>query len=238
MQTIGNGDFYVNEIFRSIQGEGNFSGVNALFVRFQCCNLRCVWCDTKYTWSIRSDAYKGYSAEELVEKIAFAPSKHIVFTGGEPTLYRLDRLAVDESKKYHVESNGSIDPQQPLDIRLPDGTHVWRDAMDESVVRRFNWVISPKLAHSGVKTDECVWRFWAEKAYAVFKIVVRTAEDLDEVDGWSERGGIEKDRIYLALEGNTREAQHKPGLVEKIMERGYHFSPRLHVLLWDDQRGR
>ncbi len=40
----------VNEIFKSIQGEGPNFGKPAIFLRTAQCNLKCIWCDTKYTW--------------------------------------------------------------------------------------------------------------------------------------------------------------------------------------------
>ena len=42
--------FPVIEIFTSIQGEGDFQGQKATFIRFAGCNLRCPWCDTKSSW--------------------------------------------------------------------------------------------------------------------------------------------------------------------------------------------
>jgi 7-carboxy-7-deazaguanine synthase len=236
MERVDDGEYYVSEIFRSLQGEGNYAGVNALFVRFQLCNLRCAWCDTKYTWTAHSDEYKSYSKEELSAIISEAPSKHIIFTGGEPALYRLDLLATDPSKKYHVETSGSIDPLQPYEKRLPDGTFVKREAMDESVIKRFNWVISPKLKHSKQWTDINSLKYWTEKEYAVFKFVIKEITDIDETDALCLEAPIEKDRVYLSLEGKTLESQIKPQMAEEIIARGYHFSPRLHVLLWDNQR--
>ena len=38
------------EIFYSIQGEGANVGKPAVFLRMGLCNLKCSWCDTKYTW--------------------------------------------------------------------------------------------------------------------------------------------------------------------------------------------
>ena len=95
---VANGEFYVNEIFRSIQGEGNYAGVNSLFIRFQFCQLTCNWCDSKYTWYEKSGSFKQYSRDDLIQIIRQTPCHHIIFTGGEPSLYRLDWLYVEGKK--------------------------------------------------------------------------------------------------------------------------------------------
>ena len=42
----------ISEIFHSIQGEGELTGVPSVFVRTSGCNLRCAWCDTPYaSWN-------------------------------------------------------------------------------------------------------------------------------------------------------------------------------------------
>ena len=40
----------VNEIFKSIQGEGILMGLPTIFIRLTGCNLRCKWCDTTYSY--------------------------------------------------------------------------------------------------------------------------------------------------------------------------------------------
>ena len=54
----------ISEIFYSIQGEGELTGVPSVFVRTSGCNLRCSWCDTPYaSWSP-----EGRTVDELRHK--------------------------------------------------------------------------------------------------------------------------------------------------------------------------
>lgn len=233
---VDNQVFHVSEIFQSIQGEGNYAGVNSLFVRFQLCNLRCQWCDTQYSWTAHSGNYHTYSAKELKAKISESGVKHIIFTGGEPSLYQLDLLAEPVGLRYHVESNGQFIPDKPLNLRLLDGTMVERKAMDYTVFSQFNWVISPKLKNSKQPLILETLIYWALQDFAVFKFVVRTTNDLDEVEELIESAKINRDRVYIGLEGYTTESQMRPELVEEIIQRNLNFSPRLHILLWGNQR--
>lgn len=78
--------YQVNEIFNTVQGEGVWIGTPASFIRLQGCTVGCPWCDTKYTWK------KGGTRMEVSEIIEQVQYKHVVITGGEPTLYDLDEL--------------------------------------------------------------------------------------------------------------------------------------------------
>src|SRR5690554_113441 len=56
----------LNEVFQTIQGEGMFTGVAAIFIRLQGCPVGCPWCDTQHTWEQRTA--DQVSLAEVVEK--------------------------------------------------------------------------------------------------------------------------------------------------------------------------
>ncbi len=231
------GMYFLSEYFESIQGEGNYAGVLSLFLRFHFCNLTCSWCDTKYTWQKNSGSYKAFSTDELKKIISDGSPYHVIFTGGEPSLYRLDKLVIP-GRKYHVETNGTIIPTEPMDIVLKDNNRITREAMDENIIKNFNWVISPKLSNSRLKLNEQSLTFWAGKEYCIFKFVIRNFDDLDEVESAVKQFHIGHKKVFIMLEGQTLESQLKPEMVDKIIERGYNFSPRLQVMLWGAKRGK
>ena len=94
----------INEIFYSLQGEGYFSGNPAIFIRLSGCNLQCNFCDTNHKNFIE------LSNEEIYNLIKNYPCKHIVFTGGEPSL-QINFNIIDFFKKkdyfIQIETNGT-----------------------------------------------------------------------------------------------------------------------------------
>jgi len=73
----------ITEIYSSIQGESSFAGLACIFVRLTGCNLRCVWCDSEYTFT---GGEKMALAEVLAAVQSLAPVKLVEITGGEPML--------------------------------------------------------------------------------------------------------------------------------------------------------
>lgn len=99
----------INEIFSSIQGEGEFVGYKQLFIRFCGCNLDCNYCDTEFL--------KGneYSPSELYAKISKdydLDSYHsISLTGGEPLLhceFLKEFLPLVQNYKIYLETNATL----------------------------------------------------------------------------------------------------------------------------------
>lgn len=106
--------FNVIEKFISIDGEGPTSGELAVFIRFQGCNLRCSYCDTKYSWDEESiNNIEILSAEEIYDYIKSTKVKNVTLTGGEPLIQKnisslLELLNNDEDLVVHIETNGSV----------------------------------------------------------------------------------------------------------------------------------
>ena len=98
-------DMRINEIFTSIQGEGFFTGVPAVFVRTSGCNLKCSFCDTNH------ESGEEMSIEAILKEVAKSNIRHIVITGGEPTLQpELPQLVEQlHAKGYfiQIETNGT-----------------------------------------------------------------------------------------------------------------------------------
>lgn len=96
--------YKVNEIFYSLQGEGFYVGTPAVFLRFSGCNLKCGFCDTDHS------EFEECALHDIIEKVSAYPSRHIVITGGEPSLQINDALvdALHLAGFYiQVETNGT-----------------------------------------------------------------------------------------------------------------------------------
>jgi organic radical activating enzyme len=95
----------ISNIFYSIQGEGKYIGTPSIFVRFFKCNLQCSFCDDLD----HTQGYDEFTYEQLLEKIAHHPSRHIILTGGEPTIYELNPFIdflKDQGYFVAIETNG------------------------------------------------------------------------------------------------------------------------------------
>ena len=99
----------VNEVFLSIQGEGQMAGHPCIFVRLFGCNFDCNWCDTQY--ARRGSDFETVSVTELVNEIrTYDPLSYICVTGGEPLLQRVglaDLISQLPEYYFEINTNGS-----------------------------------------------------------------------------------------------------------------------------------
>ena len=116
----------ITEIFHSIQGESSHAGRPCIFIRLTGCNLRCVWCDSEYTFT----GGESMSIDGILERIRSWPTRLVEVTGGEPLAqkesFELVRRLCDEGYEVLIETSGSIDttPVDPratiiLDVKCP-----------------------------------------------------------------------------------------------------------------------
>ena len=82
------------EIYKSLQGESSYAGLPCVFVRTAGCNLRCVWCDSEYTFK----GGRRIPVEDVEREVRrLSPDGGLVeITGGEPLLQEAEVVALME----------------------------------------------------------------------------------------------------------------------------------------------
>ncbi len=116
----------LTEIFYSLQGEALASGQPTIFIRLTGCPLRCVYCDTTYS-------FKGgerVTLEHIIDHIQQYPCKRICLTGGEPLAQKnaiaLMQLLLVEGYEISLETAGAlsvkdvpIEVSKVMDLKTP-----------------------------------------------------------------------------------------------------------------------
>ncbi len=98
----------VTEIFRSIQGESTHAGRPCAFVRLTGCPMRCVWCDSEYTFT----GGEHMPLDEVLKQVRAFCCRLVEVTGGEPLAQReayalIERLC-DEGYEVLIETGGYV----------------------------------------------------------------------------------------------------------------------------------
>ena len=116
----------VTEIFRSIQGESTLAGRPCTFVRLTGCPMRCVWCDSEYTFT----GGEHYSIDHVMDQVAAFGCKLVEVTGGEPLAqkeaFQLIQRLCDDGFEVLIETGGYVSTADVdrrakiiLDIKCP-----------------------------------------------------------------------------------------------------------------------
>jgi 7-carboxy-7-deazaguanine synthase len=110
----------VSELFYSIQGESTRAGLPCAFIRLSRCNLRCNYCDSRYTWD---EAGKEMSLDEIRAWLAQYPGVMVEITGGEPLLQKAVYVLMEQLQvaghEVLTETSGSLSIEQvPAEVGI------------------------------------------------------------------------------------------------------------------------
>lgn len=207
----------ITEIFHSIQGEADAIGWRTVFVRLTGCPLRCVWCDTEYSF------YGGdwRDIDDIVAEVASHGAKHVCVTGGEPLaqkrcLILLKRLC-DAGHDVSLETSGALDVSQVdprvrkvMDLKAPDSGEAKRNLWSN---------IEHLLPHDQVK------------------VVIASRADYEWArDVVAEHGLIARCMVLFSpVHGAIQPRELAEWIIEDKLD--VRFQLQLHKLLWNDEPG-
>ena len=158
----------ITEIFFSIQGESTHVGKPCVFVRLTGCSLRCVYCDTKYSYSGGTEM----SLEEVLSTVAGYPAKLVEVTGGEPL----------EQEEVYPLMDSLL--QRGYTVMLETGGHVNIARVPKAVIK----IIDLKCPDSHEGHTVCWENIELAESHDEFKFVISSRGDYE----WSKRTYLEK----------------------------------------------
>lgn len=219
----------VAERFISINGEGQYAGKLAAFIRVAGCNLNCSYCDTQ--WANEPDcAVEWCSVEELAGWASTVPAEHITLTGGEPLLQplatELISALMQTGRKVEVETNGSVGLLMPA---------LLRQGLPEQQARNLSFTVDYKLPDSGMEADMLTGNFEMLQPQDVVKFVAGSHDDLFKMQQVVLLNGLcDKCQVFVSpVFGKLDPAD----IVQFLQEMGLikvRAQLQLHKIIWPD----
>lgn len=216
------------ELFQTVEGEGTRAGFPTTFVRVFNCNLRCSWCDTKYSYAPYQAEYYA-SIQEIVDEVQRFGNHYICLTGGEPLMHRDKSLTLVRALAHiqqlidiHIETNGAIYLQPFAELRR----------IDAEVAKRVRFVMDYKLSGSGEKDRMDTRNFDLLDPTDEIKFVIATEEDFIEAVQILRDHPIKA----LALFSPVWESMPPARLVELMLEHrlvNAKLNLQIHKIIWD-----
>lgn len=228
----------ISEIFHSVQGEGELTGVPSVFVRTSGCNLRCAWCDTPYaSWAPEGPEM---TVEQIAAEAARHPVRHVVLTGGEPMvakgIHDLAQRLRSLGKHITIETAATVPPDgiecdlASLSPKLANSTPA-AGTIEPSWIKR----------HEERRLNPGIIRAWITSYPYQLKFVVSTPAQLVEIRQLLDSLGapVAPERVQLMAEGRTTDELRTKAafLLEACKRHGYRFCHRLHIELFGNTRG-
>jgi len=227
----------ISEIFYSIQGEGELTGVPSAFIRTAGCNLRCNWCDTPYTsWEPEGTEM---SLDDILGKVQEHRTSHCVLTGGEPMIAKgikdlCERLR-QLKKHLTIETAGTVFPDNIACDLASISPKLSNSVPTEE--RAGAW----QARHNEARLQPEVLRAWVKQCEYQFKFVVTSASDLDEIKTLLRaiEHPIPPEKVMLMAEGVDSQTirGRDQTLIEICKQEGYRYCNRLQIELFGDTRG-
>jgi organic radical activating enzyme len=221
-----------------LQGEGKNLGKKMILLRVAGCNVQCPDCDTTYSWKFsKKDFLLSYTKEELLKEIYKINNKkninHLLVTGGEPAIWQefLSSLLLSlNTFFFDVETSGYDE---------------WKFIKNHpELSKKVHFNISPKIgALKAKKTSDLkdIYILRDPPLNYIVKIVSSRKtffEDLQQIEKLIEYYGIPRNKIFLMPFAKTREEllEESEFLIDQCFIYGFEFSPRLHILIFNNQR--
>ena len=208
----------ITEIFYSLQGEASRVGLPTVFVRLTGCPLRCVWCDTEYSFTGGSPA----TIASVLAEVAKYPARQVCVTGGEPLSQKeclpLLTALCDAGYEVSLETSGALDIA----------------AVDPRVAR----IMDLKAPGSG-ESDKNLWsNLPLLNPRDEIKIVIASRADYDWAAALLRDQHLEQccPVLFSPAQGQIAPAD----LAHWILEDGLpvRFQLQLHKLLWGNMRAK
>lgn len=211
------------DIYETVEGEGTRAGYPTVFIRLFGCNLRCSWCDTKYSYP-PYEADRMMTIAEILEETSSYQAKHVCVTGGEPLLYgERSRILLQElanTGRYvdiHVETNGAVHLAPFL------------ETISSPIVR---YIMDYKLPDSGEHERMIHENLTLLRPQDELKFVIASEADFDA----AKRVILETEIRATILFSPVWETMPPARLVEMILAHGLSqvkLNMQLHKVIWD-----
>lgn len=215
----------VVEIFKSIDGEGKRTGKVATFIRLAGCNLRCVYCDT--TYSFDASGAKEMSIKEIIQECKKQGTPFITLTGGEPLIHHdawdLVIGLSNEGFQVNIETNGSIDLREYARQRDAWGVCAF-------------FTVDYKTKYSGMNHKMTRNAFCCLNPYKdIVKCVVANREDMDDALNYLDAVNVPFDIWFSPVFGAIEPRE----IVEYVLEKNrvdITVQVQLHKIIWDPEK--